>query len=670
MKHTQKEIRFSCPLDCFDVCGLVATVVNNRVVKIRGDKDHPLTRGVCCIKGLKHLERLEHSERLTSPLKKEGKRWVRLTWPEALGEVAGRLAHTVRNFGSAAILHYVGSGHGGLAKKIDEIFFNYLGGATSPRGSLCWGAGIAAQRYDFGDSLGHHPSDIARSRLIILWGRNPMDTNIHLVPYIRQARKAGATIVLIDPRRSASAEIADRHLAVRPATDGALALAMAHVILDAGRHDAAFIKDRVHGFDRFRQSVQGFSPEWAAELTGLSRETITWLAHAYSGSKPAAIIVGYGLQRYENGGNTVRSIDALGAITGNIGVGGGGVNYAHRFFPDFIGGDFTKSRSRARNRRTFSITRLADFLVTEDNPPIKCIFVSKANPLVQGPDINRTAAVFANIDFKVVIDLFMTDTARHADLILPCTSVLEEEDIIYSSMFSPYVNYSGQAVQPPQGVMSEFDMYRELADRMQLPDYPRMGRRKFLEHAIGPLTDAHGVHIDDLKQAPFTLPDSTIAWLEGRFATPSGKIELYSEKALADGCSPLATYVAASAGDAHHSLRLITPHRRGSMHSQHFAFIDGIPLAVVSPEVLKRFRLTDGGHAKVSSRQGSLMVKIRCKDDAAADAVTIDQGWWHKSGSVNVLTSDRISEMGEQAAYYDCFVNVEPISEAENSKGI
>ena len=412
MKHTQKEIRFSCPLDCFDVCGLVATVVDNRVVKIRGDKDHPLTRGVCCIKGLKHLERLDHPARLTSPLKKKGNRWVRVTWPEALDEVAGKLAHTVRHFGSAAILHYVGSGHGGLAKKVDEIFFNYLGGVTAPRGSLCWGAGIAAQRYDFGDSRGHHPADIARSRLIILWGRNPVDTNIHLVPYIRQARQSGATVVLIDPRRSASAEIADHHLAVRPATDGALALAMANVIIDTGRHDAEFIKDRVQGFDRFRQSIKGFSPEWAAEVTGLSRETITWLAHAYAGRKPAAIIVGYGLQRYANGGNTVRSIDALGAITANIGVNGGGVNYAHRFFPEYIGGDFKKSRAWARNRRMFSITRLADFLTTEDNPPIKCIFVSKANPLVQGPDINRTAKAFAAIEFKVVTDLFMTDTAR------------------------------------------------------------------------------------------------------------------------------------------------------------------------------------------------------------------------------------------------------------------
>ena len=365
----------------------------------------------------------------------------------------------------------------------------------------------------------------------------------------------------------------------------------------------------------------------------------------------------------------MRSIDALGASRQHR-CQWGRCDYANRFFPDYIGGDFKKSQVRARNRRTFPIARLAEYLETEDKPPIRCIFVSKANPLVQGPDINRTAAAFAAIDFKVVIDLFMTDTARHADLVLPCTSVLEEEDIIHSSMFSPYVNYSGRAVLPPEGVMGEYEIYRALADRMGLLEYPRDGRRKFLEQAIGPLTDAFGVSVEDLRQAPFTLPENAVPWRDRKFATPSGKIELYSEQALADGCSPVATHIEAATGSPDYPLRLITPHRRGAMHSQHFAFIDDIPEAVVSPETLAAYRLTEGARARVSSDRGTLLVKIRCDRGAAADALTIDQGWWHKSGSVNVLTSDRISEMGEQAAYYDCFVNVEATAEGLKSSPI
>jgi anaerobic selenocysteine-containing dehydrogenase len=208
--------------------------------------------------------------------------------------------------------------------------------------------------------------------------------------------------------------------------------------------------------------------------------------------------------------------------------------------------------------------------------------------------------------------------------------------------------------------MGEYEIYRALADRMGLPAYPRDGRGKFLARAIAPLTEAFGVNLEDLKQAPFALPQQAVPWQDGKFATPSGKIELYSESALADGCSPVATYIEAASGDSAFPLRLITPHRRGSMHSQHFAFVDDIPEAVVSPETLETFHLADGERARVSSDRGALLVKIRCDSGAAANAVTIDQGWWHKSGSVNVLTSDRISEMGEQAAYYDCFVHVEP----------
>jgi anaerobic selenocysteine-containing dehydrogenase len=480
------------------------------------------------------------------------------------------------------------------------------------------------------------------------------------VPSIRQARQAGATIVLIDPRRTASADLADHHIVIRPATDGALALAMAHTIIATDRYDMKYIKKRVIGFERLREAIQGFTPEWASDITGIPLETIRSLAQMYSGKSPASIVIGYGLQRYCNGGNTVRSIDILGAITGNIGISGGGVNYANHFFPRFIGGDLKRSRARARNRRTFSIAQLAEYLESERKPPIQCIFVTKSNPLVQGPDINRTIEAFKSVGFKVVVDMFMTDTARHADIVLPCTSVLEEEDIIFSSMFSPYVNYSGQAVSPLGGILSDYDIYVALAERMGVSDFPSDGRRRFLERAIEPLTDAFGVSLSDLEQGPFSIPEDFIPWENGQFSTPSGKIELYSEEALADGHSPIATFIQPKTAHSDYPLRLLTPHRRASMHSQHFAFIDDIPEAVVRPETLRDFNLTEGARANVWSEKGEIIVKIRSDQGAAADAVTIDQGWWHKSGSVNKLISDQISEMGEQAAYYECFVNIAP----------
>ena len=657
----KKKIHFSCPMDCFDTCGLTATVVDDRVVDIRGDKSHPLTRGACCSKGRKLLERLYHPQRLTSPLRRSSKDWVEITWPEAVEEIAERFSAGIQQYGSKSILHYSGAGYGGLVKKVDEIFFNHLGGVTVKRGSLCWGAGTAAQQYDFGAVRGHHPEDLSLAKTIILWGRNPADTNLHLMPALQKARKAGATVAVIDPRRSASAKLADIHLKVRPATDGALALGLANVIVDAGMHDRRFISERVHGFEPYREYIRNFTPERVESVTGVDRKEILRLAQIYTDNKPAAIFIGYGLQRYANGGNTVRCIDALGALTGNIGIGGGGVNYANHCHSEFIGGDLKQSKTLARNRRTFSITNFAGYLENENDPPIKCVLISKANPLVQGPDINRTIRAFSAVDFKVVIDMFMTDTARLADLVLPCTSVLEEEDVIFTSMFSPYLNYSAKAVEPPEGVISEYDFFMTLARYMKITDYPYVPRDKFLQNAIQPMIERFGVGLQDLKKRRhFCLPGREIPWQNGAFATPSGKYELYSESALNDGQHPLPTFVAPEKGDTAYPLQLLTPHLKESLHSQHFLSVDEKPRAFLHSRTLREQHLKDGDSASVRSCRGELAVRVQGDDHLAEDVVVVYQGGWHKSGSVNFLTSAGTSEMGEQAAYYDCFCRIEP----------
>ena len=658
MKNT---IHFSCPLDCFDTCGLTATVENNRVVDVRGDKSHPLTQGACCEKGRKLLERLYHPQRLTSPLKRTKSGWSEITWDQAIEEMADRFTACIDQYGSNAILLYSYSGYVGLIKKVDEVFCNHLGGVTVGRGSLCWGAGIAAQLYDFGAVRGHHPADLAKAKTIILWGRNPADTNMHLMPSIQKARKDGATLVVIDPRRSATAESADIHLKVKPATDGALALCMANIIIENGRHDRQFIKDRVHGFESFREYIQNFSPEKVARITGLDSEDIIRLAEIYSQNRPATIVIGYGLQRYANGGNTVRCIDALGAITGNIGISGGGVNYANHRHAEYMGGELKQSRTKALNRRTFSMADLGGYLKSEDDPPIRCVLVSKANPLVQGPDINQTVEAFKTVDFKVVIDMFMTDTARHADLVLPCTSVLEEEDIIYTSMFSPYLNYSAKVVDPPDSIISEYDLFIKLARRMNLSDYPYISQEEYLKRAIQPLTDTFEIDLTDLKKSGhFCLPESEIPWQDGSFATPSGKYELYSASARDNGQHPLPTYVSPQRGDSDYPLQLLTPHLKASLHSQHFLDVDDQPTGYLHPETLQKYEIKDGDTARLRSRRGELKVTARHDDHLAEDIIVVYQGWWHKSGSVNFLTSTGTSEMGEQAAYYDCFCSIEP----------
>lgn len=433
----EKRIKFTCPLDCFDICTMVALVKDDRITKIEGDKDHPFTQGFICKKGKKHLERLYHPKRILNPKKKVNGKWIDISFEEALDEIAEKLVKIKEKYGPSAVLHFYDSGYGGISKTVDKMFFNYYGGATVHTGSLCWGAGIEAQKIDFGGNKGHAPEDLLNSKTIIIWGRNPADTNIHLMKYLTEAKKRGVYIYLIDPIRTNTARIVSKHVSIKPSTDGALALGMANYIINEGLLDEDFIKNYVKGYDEYKEYVQRFTLDYVEEVTGIHRNEIKELAESYAKNKPSSIIIGYGIQRYKNGGNNIRAIDALGAITGNIGVNGGGVNYSNKLIGDYIQGEVAKSDKYAVNRRTYSKAKLAQFIMNADNPPIKCLFITKSNPLVQVPNINATIKAFEKVDFKVVIDMFMTDTAKAADLVLPATSILEEDDFIYSSMFSP-----------------------------------------------------------------------------------------------------------------------------------------------------------------------------------------------------------------------------------------
>lgn len=661
-----ERIPFSCPMDCFDACGLIATIDNGRITRIEGDPDHPLTRGHVCPKGKALLERHYHPRRLCYPLRRNGNGWTPVSWDAAIDEIAARFSETLIRHDSRAILHLSGSGYGGLSKTVDTLFFNCLGGATTPRGSLCWGAGIAAQTYDFGDVRGHDPQDLLHSKTILLWGRNPADTGRHLLPFLKEARENGTTVVLIDPIRTATARVADHHVAIRPGTDGALALGMARRIIETGRVDQSYIDAHVAGFEAFRKSVAAFTPDRVSAITGLAAPDLIRLADLYGESRPAAILIGYGLQRYRNGGNTVRSIDALGAITGAIGRSGGGVTYANRSISRYLGGPVAESATRVPDRRSFPVGKLAAFLESDPRPPIECACVVKTNPLVQAPEVQRTTAAFKAIPFKVVFDLFMTDTARHADLVIPATTIFEEADFVYTNMFSPYLQYSRRVVDPDEGMLGEYDVFGLLARRLGLAAYPRMDRENFFKAVLAPLMQAFDVDMERLKQAPFRIPGGEIPWRDGRFATPSGQYELYSRAAAADGHSPLPSFIPPEPAPADYPMRLITPHAGTSLHSQHFAFVEGPPILHLNPETMAETGLTQGEAARIATEKGSLRVRVKAHGGLDRSTAMIYEGWWHKNGAVNRLVGDDLSEMGEQAAYYETFCRVEAMPESSS----
>jgi anaerobic selenocysteine-containing dehydrogenase len=252
----------------------------------------------------------------------------------------------------------------------------------------------------------------------------------------------------------------------------------------------------------------------------------------------------------------------------------------------------------------------------------------------------------------------MTDTARVADMVLPCTSVLEEEDIIYSSMFSPYVSYSSRVVDPPEGIVGEYEFFRRLAKKMELKEYPNMDQTEFLEKAIRPLLDTYEVTLDQIKDSYFAIPGREVPWQDGKFKTPSGKFELYSTIAMEEGANPLPTYIRALEGDREFPLRLLTPHCKKSLHSQHFAFTSEVPVVYMNERTFVFHGLIMDGLAKIESKQGALIAKIEIDDNIGDEILMIYEGWWHKSGSVNILTEDIISDIGEQAAIYDCFCKI------------
>ncbi len=648
-------------MDCFDLCSFKVTVENNKIIRLVGDKDHPVTRGITCKKAKNLVDRLNHPDRITHPMIKKKDGFEKCSWDAAFDLILDRLSKIKEVHGTKAILNYTGDGYGGLKNRIHNIFFNCFGGVTTWEGSLCWGAGIQAQKYDFGAVKGHFPDNILNANLILVWGRNPEHTNLHLYSLLKKARKNGSKIVVIDPVRTATAQAFDQYVRIKPATDGALALAMANIIIREQLHDKAFINDHVKGFNRFKEYVRSFTPEKTEMVTGIDREVIKSLAIEYANEKNASIQIGYGMQRYTNGGNAVRSIDALGSICGRIGKKGAGVNYAAKSMASFIYDLEKHSQQYAKGQRTFTVGELGKFIEDANNPPIKAVFVSSANPLTQSPDLERCKKAFSAVDFKVVFDHFLTDTAMAADLVLPAASVFEQEDVFATSMYSHVLNHAEKAVEPPEGVLPEFEFYLELAKRMGLENLGFSSGEEYLRKSVQPVLDKKGVSYEEFKTSYLRFEEDEVAWQDKKFPTPSGKIELYSDTAKADGLSGLATYEDAQAGSDKYPLRLLSCKIKGAMHSQGFAFTIEIPVVYINPVTADHLQLKHDDDVVLKSEKGSLKSKLEIDDAISPDIAFVHEGYLEKSGAVNFLTTDFITDMGKQAAYYDTFVMIEKI---------
>lgn len=663
-----KIMQAACPLNCWDSCGFHVTVENNKVLKVDGDPSHPITKGKICSRGRQLENRTNSSERLLYPLKKINGKLEQISWEQALGEISAKLTEIKEQYGSTAVLHSHDYANNGILKNLDQRFFNAFGGVTELYGSLCWGAGIEAQKWDFGNALSHEPNDIFNSKNIIIWGRNVARTNMHFYEKLLEAKKHGSNIYVINPLFNATAKIADEHITIKPGMDGLLAGGIMKEMLRLGLEDRAFIEQHSFGFTDLEKLLNGISLEKICEMTEVPMETITRLARIY-GDRPASTYMGLGMQRYQNGGNTIRLIDALVAVSGNIGIAGGGANYANLQVGQSFAFEELTLADRKQTHRQFSIMKQAEEVLRAANPDIQMIIVTCGNPVTQVPDTHVVAKAFSSVQTLVVMEQYMTDTAKMADYVLPTTTAFEEEDFYYSSMYHHYVNYGPKLIEPPGEAKSDLWIWTQLAKRLGFGEEFDFSRDQFLEMTLKPLTKFE-ITLEKLKERhTVELPVATIPWHDRKFKTPSGKFEFTAMDKGEDGLLKLAVpdeskWVNPELAEKY-PYHLLTIHPMRSNHSQNYHLLT--PKPKVKVEIAKNIAddlaLQNGDFVRVWNDRGEVNGYISILANAHPNTINIDEGIWREfGGSVNNLTSSRESDNGLGSTLYDCLVNLDKIN--------
>jgi anaerobic selenocysteine-containing dehydrogenase len=724
----KRVVHAACPHDCPDACGVLITVDNGRAVKIQGDPSHPVTRGFLCAKVAKYLDRVYSPDRVLYPLRRiapkgpdAGKRaratpdgFERISWDEALDEIIARFQQIAGSHGPEAILPYsyggtLGALNGG---SMDRRFFHRFGASQLER-SICSAAGEEGIKSVLGVKLGTEPEQFRHSRYIIAWASNIHGNNVHLWPFIEEARRRGAKLVVIDPYRTRTAQCADWYLPINPGTDAALALAMMHVIIDENLHDADYVTKYTLGFDALRQKVQEYPPERAAQWTGIAAADIVKLAREYATVRPAAIRVNYGVQRSEGGGTATRAIVMLPCITGSWKeVGGGlqlstsgayGLNDQHLQRPDLM------MPALGRPARVVNMVELGKALNTQQDPPIQALFVYNANPAAVCPNHNEVVRGLKREDlFTVVHEQFFTDTTDYADIVLPATTFFEHTDL-QKAYGHYYLQMSHAAIEPLGECRSNVEVFRALAERMGFVedcfcesvegmvdgaldsdnpwlkgiDRERLSREGHVRLNFGISTSGVGPQASGLGhsnpgQEPGSrsaVPGSQISYFlpfaNGNFRTKSGKAELYSEALRAQGLHPVAHFVPPS--ESRHSdqaknlpLELLARKADNFLNSTFSNLpsvqeLEELGLLEISQQDAEARGISDGDRVRVYNRRGEILLRARVDGKVQPGVVSATLQWAKLtpgSHNINVLTSEKLTDLGNSATFYSVLVEV------------
>jgi anaerobic selenocysteine-containing dehydrogenase len=709
-------VKAACPHDCPDACGVLITVEDGRATKIQGDPQHPVTRGFLCAKVAKYLDRVYSPERVLYPMRRvapkgpacEGSRptWQRISWDEALDTITARFRAISGQFGSEAILPYsyggtLGTLNGG---SMDRRFFHRLGASQLDR-TICSAAGEAGMISVLGAKLGTEPEQFRHSRYIIAWASNIHANNVHLWPFIVEAQRNGAKLVVIDPYRTRTADCADWYLPINPGTDAALALGMMHVIIGESLHDADYISKYTLGFEQLREKVREYSPERVSQWTGISADDIRKLAREYATLRPSVIRLNYGVQRSERGGMATRTIAMLPCLIGSWKEVGGGFQMSLSGAPDFNSAALKRAdlmkTGVGRETRILNMVELGKILNTVNDPPVKALFVYNSNPAAVCPNHDQVVRGLMRPDlFTVVREQFFTDTTDYADIVLPATTFFEHKDL-QKAYGHYYLQVSNQAIKPLGECRSNVELFRTLAKRMGFTEecfsqsvdemidlaleskdpWMRGMTREALEHGHSRLKfPASAAELRSAGQPEDAasrriVPDSSpfLPFSHGGFRTPSGKAEFYSEGLITLGVDPVAEFTPPSEsrhGKKDFPLELLARKSDNFLNTT-FSNLPSVQemeepgLLEISAEDAATRGVCNGDPVRVYNCRGEVLLKARVDGKVQPGVVSAKLNWAKVTPafqSINSLTSEKLTDMGNSATFYSVLVEVEKIT--------
>jgi anaerobic selenocysteine-containing dehydrogenase len=673
-----------CALDCPDACSLLIDIdETGRGSRLRGNPAHPVTQGFLCGKVAKYLDREYSPDRLLYPMRRAGAkgegRFTRISWPEALTEIGDRLSAVSNTWGPESILPYSYAGTMGYlnGSGMDRRFFHALGASRLDR-TICSSAGTVGMADATGSRYSIEPEQFRHAKLIIAWGANILGTNVHLWPFIVEARRNGARFYTIDPHQNRTGKLADRHYAIRPGTDTALALAMMHVVAFEGLEDRDYVERYTLGFEALKERVREWTPQRAAELTGIASEDIVALAREYATTRPAAIRLNYGVQRSERGAMAVRTIALLPALTGAWRDVGGGVQLStsaafHLNRTWLERPDLQFASPLGREARIVNMTELGDALTRLNDPPVKAMVVYNSNPAAIAPDQNTVRKGLRREDlFTVVLEQFQTDTADFADIVLPATTFLEHTDAYYAYGHY-YLQLARPALPAPGEALPNTEIFRRLAAAMGLSEPCLQDSDDDMLRTL--LSGSHdfvkGITLQELDEKHFVrlrIGEPFTPFAEGGFGTPSGKCEFHAETLCFE--PPVESRAGDKALLSRYPLELISPKNDDSMNStfgNRLSTDAQTGTLTLHPEDAVQRSIATGDTVRVTNDRGECILFAKVSQTVTRGVVCAPSVRWPKlapdRSSVNMLTSQRLTDKGGGPTFYSCLVQVEKIGD-------